>query len=273
VTPPGIPGWVRRTGALLTALALTLAVGASLVAQQPRNTFGFVSDNEYTPDGSENHPYDGRFQFVRLSYPYNLAGGFGRAGRVAPWAHDYPRGDAHYMEILTEITKVKGRIGGSNTFPLSAPDLTLHPFAYMSEPGFWRLTPEDTEGFRNYLLKGGFVMFDDFRGEDWENLRAQMRQVLPELRFIELTGKEAVWHAFFEIPDPLVLDAPYGGLPPSYWGLFEGNDVTKRMLAIANVNNDISEYWEYSDQGFVPVDLSNEAYKFGVNYAIYALTH
>lgn len=273
MTSRRLPPWWRHTGAALAALTLCLAVGASLVAQQPRNTFGFVSDNEYTPDGSENKPYDGRFQFVRLSYPYNLAGGLGRAGRVAPWAHDYPRGDAHYMQILTDITKVKARTGGSNTFGLSAQELTLYPFSYMSEPGFWRLTPEDTEGFRQYLLKGGFVMFDDFRGEDWTNLQTQMRQVLPDLRFIELTGKEAVWHAFFEIPDLHVLAAPYGGLPASYWGLFEGNDVTKRMIAIANVNNDMSEYWEYSDQGFVPVDLSNEAYKFGVNYAIYALTH
>lgn len=259
-------------GLAVAVLLLSLGVGASVVAQQ-RSTFGIVSENEYTPDGSENKPYDGRFQFVRLSYPYSLAGGLGRAGRVAPWAHDYPRGDAHFMQILTDITMVRGRTGGSNTFGLSAADLTLYPFAYMSEPGFWRLTPEDTTALRQYLLKGGFIVFDDFRGPDWDNLRTQMREVLPELQFIELTGKEPVFHAFFEIPNPLVLESPYGGLPASYWGLFEDNDITKRMLAVANVNNDMSEYWEYSDQGFVPVDLSNEAYKFGVNYAIYSLTH
>ena len=264
--------WPRSAGAALVMAGLLLAVGVSLAAQQKKNTFGIVSDEEYTPDGSENKPYDGRLQFVRLSYPYGLSG-VGRAGRVAPWAHDYPRGDAHFMQILTDLTMVRGRTGGSNTFPLSSPELTKFPFAYMSEPGFWRLTPEDAMGFRNYLLKGGFVIFDDFRGADWDNLQFQMHQVLPELRFIELTGREAIWHAFFEIPNPHVLPAPYGGLPVSYWGIFEGNDVNRRMLAIANVNNDISEYWEYSDQGFVPVDTSNEAYKYGVNYAIYALTH
>ncbi len=253
------------------ALVVVLAAGVSTLAQQ-RNTFGIVSEHEYTPDGSENQPYDGRVQFVRLSYPYLLSG-FGRAGRVAPWAHDYPRGDAHFMQILTELTFVRGRNGGSNTFAPGSQELTRFPFAYMSEPGFWRLTPEDRDGFRNYLLKGGFVVFDDFRGPDWDNLRAQMHEVLPELQWIELTGQEAVWHAFFEIPDPHVLEAPYGGLPASYWGLFEDNDVSGRMVAVANVNNDMSEFWEYSDQGFVPIDLSNEAYKFGVNYAIYALTH
>ena len=267
-------GRVARASAMAVVMvAATLAIGVSAVAQQPRNTFGIVSDDEYTPDGSENQPYNGRFQFVRLSYPYSPLAGFGRAGRLAPWAHDYPRGERHYLQILTDLTLLKARTNGSNTFGLADPELLQYPFAYMSEPGFWRPGPDEADGFRQYLLKGGFAMFDDFRGQDWDNLQAQMQHVLPDLRFQELTGRESVFHAFFEIPDPHVLPAPYGGLPASYWGIFEGNDVTRRMLVIANVNNDMSEYWEYSDQGFAPVDVSNEAYKFGVNYVIYALTH
>ena len=42
-------------------------------------------------------------------------------------------------------------------------------------------------------------------------------------------------------------------------------------MVIANFNNDIGDYWEYSDLGYVPIELSNEAYKFGVNYVIYAM--
>ncbi len=62
-------------------------------------------------------------------------------------------------------------------------------------------------------------------------------------------------------------------LTPSYWGLFEDNDPKKRLMVIADVNNDISEYWEFSGTGVYIVDLSNEAYKFGVNYVMYGLTH
>ncbi|MND06663.1 hypothetical protein D3C83_281640 [compost metagenome] len=58
-----------------------------------------------------------------------------------------------------------------------------------------------------------------------------------------------------------------------FWGIFEDNDPAKRMIAIANYNNDIGDYWEYSATGFFPVDLSNEAYKLGVNYMIYGLSH
>ena len=60
---------------------------------------------------------------------------------------------------------------------------------------------------------------------------------------------------------------------PQYLGLFEDNDPTKRLAVIANYNNDIGEYWEFSDVGWYPIDLSNEAYKLGVNYVIYAMTH
>jgi hypothetical protein len=60
---------------------------------------------------------------------------------------------------------------------------------------------------------------------------------------------------------------------PTYWAIFEDNDTTKRIIAIANVDGDLGEYWEYSATGLFPVDLSNEAYKFGMNYFIYGLTH
>ena len=248
---------------LLLVLVVSAACVTALGAQ--KSTFGVVGMDEYTPDGSENVAYNGRFQFVRVSYRYGLSNFGGRRERVAPWAHDYPRGDRHFMSILDEITLLKPRTTGSNTYALDNPELMQFPFAYMSEPGFWRASPAELAGLRAYLLKGGFLMFDDFRGPDWDNLQEQMERALPEARWIELDARHPLFHVFFEIPNLAILEAPYGGLPPSYWGLFEDNDPTKRLMAIANVNNDMSEYWEFSDTGFVPVDLSNEAYKIGVN--------
>jgi hypothetical protein len=143
----------------------------------------------------------------------------------------------------------------------------------MAEPGLWAVSDAEAATFRQYLLKGGFVIFDDFRGYDWDNLQEQMRKVLPELRWVELDGTHPIFHSFFEIDRPLDLVPPYDNYPPSYWGIHEDNDPKKRLLAIANVNNDLSEYWEFAGTGYVPVDLTNEAYKFGVNYVMYALTH
>ena len=257
---------MRRAIAAGLGLVALLAGAAGVLAQD------FFRGREADPYSGANAPYDGRVVFVRLRYSGGGGfGGFGRRGREPGWAHDYPTADIHMMRILQELTVARPRVDGSNVFSLADPELHNYPIAYMSEPGFWTLDEKESAGLRSYLLKGGFLIFDDFRGEDWENLQAQMRQALPELHWIELDATHPVFHSFFEIDDLSYLTS-YNGYP-TYFGLFEGNDPAKRLMAIANRDNDLGEYWEFSDQGFVPVDLSNQAYKFGVNYFIYGLTH
>ena len=222
-----------------------------------------------------NTAYDGRFTFVRLRYGTSM--GYRRIGNGGyPWSHDYPDGEVHFSKILDEITLLRIRTDGSNILSIDDPELFNYPIAYMAEPGFWGATPTEAVALRSYLLKGGFVIFDDFRGPDWDNLQYQMKLVLPEANWVQLDGTALVFHSFFEIDHPETLAPPpvYGSqFVPSYWGLFENNDPRRRLIAIANVNNDISEYWEFSDTGVAMVDLTNEAYKFGVNYVIYGLTH
>ena len=276
-------------GALLTIglAAATTAAVAGLAASTPQR----FQDGQMRPrtlegqprsfeqlDVQGNTPYDGRFVFIRLRYSYGF-GGFGRRGGGPPWSHDYPRGEVHFTKILSEISYVRPRLDGSNILGLDDPELFKYPIAYMAEPGFWTLTDTEAENFRAYLKKGGFVIFDDFRAAEghWDNLQDQMRRVLPESRWIEIDdGTHPIWHSFFEIPDPkaLISHPTYDqAMVLTYWGIFEDNDPSKRLLAIANVNGDLSEYWEFSDTGFAPVDLNNEAYKYGINYVIYALTH
>ena len=218
-----------------------------------------------------NQPYDGRFAFVRLRYEGGFSGGGFRRGRELPWSHDYPTADVHLMKIMKELTLLDPRIDGSNILTLDDPALLNYPAAYMCEPGFWNPSDADVDALRKYLVKGGFLIFDDFRGYDWENLQEQMRRVFPSHQFIQLDASHPIFHSFFEI-DTLDVLTSYNG-DPTYYGLFEGNDPKKRLMVIANRDNDLGEYWEYSDTGYAPVDLSNEAYKFGVNYMMYALMH
>ena len=125
---------------------------------------------------------------------------------------------------------------------------------------------------REYLLKGGFAIFDDFDGEQWNNFAAQMRRVLPDGRFVKLDETHTVFDTFFrmktiDFPDPRL------GTHPTYFGIYENNDPAKRLMVIANYNADVAEYWEWSGSGLFPFDASNEAYKLGVNYMVYGLTH
>jgi hypothetical protein len=251
----------------LVALGIATSVAGAYAAQDGGFS-GFGRGRRDPVVERDRVPYDGRFMFARLRY-----GGFGGGGfrREPPWAHDYPRSDWHFMRIVEEITFIRTHRDESNVFALDDPELFNFPVSYMSEPGFWTTSDAEAAALRTYLQKGGFLIFDDFRGRDWDNLESQMRRVMPELRFIQLDASSLVFRSFFEIKS---LDfQAYYDQDPVFYGMFEDNDPNQRMIAVANYNNDLGEYWEFSDTGFVPVDLSNEAYKFGVNYVVYAMTH
>lgn len=251
---------------MLAVVGLFVMATGVVALAQSRGRFFRRPSADRTMD-FPNVPYDGRFTFLRLRYPT-----FGFP-RNPPWFHDYPTADRHLSRILVEISDVDARLDGSNVMGLADPSLMRYPIAYMSEPGYWTIGEEEAVAFRNYLLKGGFAIFDDFRGPDLYNLEAQMRRVLPEGRFVELDGTHPIFHSFFEIDDPEAFIPPYGDLPPKFLGMFEDNNPDGRLLLVANYNNDLGEYWEFSDTGYAPVDLSNEAYKFGANYMMYGLMH
>ena len=230
----------------------------------------------YTPEECPRAPYDGRFTFVRVYF--EARGGGGRRGwGEPPWHHDRPFAERNLSSIMREITLTRTFDGptGGNVFALTDPEIFRYPVLWLSEPGVWVPTDEEAASLRAYLLKGGFMIFDDFGGWDMQNLVQQMRRVVPELQPIRLTGEEPIFRSFFDIELSELAINQGGGYraAPDYWGLFEDNDPAKRQLVIMNNNNDIGEFIDYDATGFFPVNLANEAYKLGVNYMMYALTH
>jgi hypothetical protein len=217
--------------------------------------------------------YDGQFTFVRLRWQSDL--GFSRRGGFSSaWNHDFPRAEQHLSQILRELTALDIHTDASRILTLDDPDLFKYPLAFMWEPGFWNLTDREGEAFRAYLLKGGFAVFEDFDGAaQWSNFEAQMRRVLPNGRFVRLDGTHRIFDTFFQIRDIHAIVHPMSGIRPSYLGIYEDNDPSKRLMVVANYDNDVPEYWEWSGQGLFPFDASNEAYKLGVNYVLYGLTH
>jgi hypothetical protein len=220
---------------------------------------------------SSNPDYRCQLVFTRIRYG-DAAGAASYFGGGSAWSHDYPRADLHLSRLLSELTNIDANTASTNVFTLDDPELYRHPISYLSEPGFWTMNDEEAKRLRSYLLKGGFLIFDDFEQEQWYNFEEQMMRVLPEHRLVEIKVDHPIFNSFFEMktidfPHPLV------AVWPTYYGIFEDNDPSKRLMVIVNYNNDIAEYWEWSDQGWFPIDITNEAYKLGVNYMIYALTH
>lgn len=246
----------RRVALLATVLALP-----SPVAAQRRD--------QTSLDNIPRTPYDGRFTFVRIKYAVP-PGGFGFRGDI-PWSHDYARAERHFTRILSELSTIRVRTDASNVMTLDDPELFKFPVAYMCEPGFWQPSDAEAQGLRNYLQKGGFLIVDDFVDNQWYNFEEQMRKVLPDARLIPLTVDQPIFDSFYHIAS-LDYHHPYWGQPSKFYGVFDQNDPTRRLMVIVNYDNDVSEYWEFSDTGMFPIDLSNDAYRLGVNYIIYALT-
>jgi hypothetical protein len=258
-----------RLGVVIGLLAATAVLAA---AQRRGDEWCF------TPRECPSTPYDGRFTFVRVFHDGGSGLGAFRGGRGGggepPWHHDRPTAERNLSSILRELSLLRTFDGwhGGNVFALGDPEIFRYPVLWMSEPGYWQPTEAEVEALRAYLKKGGFIIFDDFRGQHWRNFAAQMQRVMPELVPIRLTGAEPIFRTFFDIEMNALNVQAYNEVP-EYWGFFEDNDPTRRQIAVMNYNNDLGEFMEYSATGFFPVDLSNEAYKLGVNYIVYALTH
>jgi hypothetical protein len=211
-----------------------------------------------------NVPYDGRFVFARIAY--NEDYGIG-------WSYDYPDTERNFAQILREITTVKPYMDGGNVFTFDDPELFKYPIAYVSEPGYWVPSQSEAEGLRDYLAKGGFVIFDDFNyPNEWMVFETGLRRALPDAKIFPMDASHPIYDSFFRISS---LAMTYPGRPSmqaEFYGIYEDNDPKKRLMVIINYDVDIGDYLEHSGQGWYPVNLTNDAYKYAVNYIMYGMT-
>lgn len=268
---------------LLVGVMMLAAAGD--VPAQRRGGFGMRGacsfswdDQNYfiSPYFSGNPRYDGRVTFARIKYK-----GAYECGQEGPgWSHDYPRTESHFMRIMKEITAMRpfierGPVIGSVILRLDDPEMFRYPVAYLSEPGGWNMTDSELKALRQYITRGGFIIFDDIEGDpnpDYRNLLAQWRRVFPKSVPVRLTNEHPIFNSFFKIDLAKIPPKFRTSVPPEYMAIFEDNDPSKRMLAIIDNYADVGELIEYSDEGFDPVP-ANEGYKLWVNYFIYALSH
>ncbi len=243
---------LSRAIAALVLLGVVLAT--SLLAQRGR--WGVTVE--------PNIAYDGRYTFVRLRYS---------GGPRAGWAFDYPQMERNFMSILGDLTTIAPHIRSSNVLDMDDPELFKYTTAYLSEPGYWYPSDAEAAGLRAWLQKGGFLIVDDFFGNQWINFERSMRQVLPEARIVRLDVSHPVFDSFYGIASLEGMHHPSSyGYPAEYLGIFEDNDPDRRLMVIVNYNNDIGDYMEWTGQGWYPVNLTNDAYKFATNYLVYALS-
>ena len=220
--------------------------------------------------------YDGRLTFARLRWTRGTFGAPPAGMGINMWLHEFPRAEQNLMSVLGDFTLVDANTDGSLILPLDDPDLFKHPIAMLWEPGFWVMTDEQAERLRAYMLKGGFIIFNDFEVGQWDNFEAQLKRVLPDVQLMRLDETHPIFNSFFRVDQ---IDAPnpinhhLGGFTPEYFGVFEDNDPTGPLMAIVNYNTNLGEYWQLAGTGLLPFEAENTGFQIGLNYMMYGLTH
>jgi hypothetical protein len=230
---------------------------------------------------THNPAADAEFHFIRLEYA-NLS--FARRGWGRPWwMQDWPAAETHFAQGIRRLTVID--VGDGRHVPLTDDRIFDYPWAYATQVGYWDLSEAETDRLREYLLRGGFLMVDDFYGpQDWEIFRESMQRVFPERPIVEIEGDDAVLHVLYsvdqrtQIPGLRHLWKGPGGTtmvepnntPPHWRGIYDDEG---RLLVAVNFNMDIGDAWEHADMPEYPEPMTALAYRFGINYIVYAMTH
>jgi hypothetical protein len=230
--------------------------------------------------------------YARLMYPPMFGvhgrgrGGFGRFRGIdwtqgrSSWTTDYPRSDRHFSAALRRLTRVHAR-SAEEPINLDEGDQYDWPWLYAVEVGHWDLTDAQTKAMREYLLRGGFFMCDDFHGtEEWEVFTRSMQRVFPDRPIVEIDNKDPIFHTIYDLDDRFQVPGEqyvrshrtyeYDGYLPHWRGIYD--DKGRLMVAIC-FDMDLGDSWEHADNPEYPEKFSGMGIRIGVNYVVYAMTH
>jgi hypothetical protein len=254
-------------------------------------------------DEAKDPRADGEFHFARMIYQDlpqygrrgfggRFGGGFGggsgrgrgfRGGR-GWWMQDWPEAETHLKQAIKRLTRIDD--GSDVQVDLLDGRLFDYPWLYATQTGYWDLSDQEIAMLREYLLRGGFLMCDDFWGpDDWAVFKESMTRLFPDRPIVEIPGgNDAVLHvlydinSFTQIPglrhlyngyDPKTGRIP--GLPEPHWrGIYD--DKGRLMVAI-NYNQDVGDAWEEADTPGYPEPMTALAYRVAINYIVYAMSH
>lgn len=218
------------------------------------------------------------FRFVRLAYASNRMSWYGRGRQF--WQTDMPEAENHLLQGISRLTRVNA---SSRPLVVSAlsEELFDYPWLYAVEVGHWQLSAEEASRLREYLLRGGFLVVDDFHGTlEWATFLESMTRIFPDRPIVDIPEQDEAFHVHFDLDQRIqVPSAGYitrgvtwekDGFTPHWRGIYD--DEGRLMVAI-NFNMDLGDAWEHADWPEYPEAMTSLAYRFGVNYLIYAMTH
>jgi len=275
---------------IFAALAALLLLAIAGFAQRGFGRYGGFRDPDDDPTPAFSTSAE--FHFIRVEYTDlpEFHRGYGFASRSGMgtgwWLVDWPAADNHFTTGIQRLTRID--TGDPRHLRLTDDRLFDYPWIYATQTGWWGLSDAETARLREYLLRGGFLVVDDFWGdEQWEIFRETMNRVLPGKPIIDLAESDSVMHVLYDIKDKdrtfipgsrhlrlgpggsvQVMQPP--GSTPNWLAMYDDKN---RMVVAVNFNTDVGDAWEFADVPYYPENMTELAYRYGINYIIYAMTH
>src|SRR5216684_3868350 len=239
----------RRVRCILLGLSL---LGALCAVQKPFREYPGFEYEDFPLPKDYNQPSE--WVFARLMYPTARNSGHpvnpDWAHGRASWTMDYPRSDRHLAQAVRRLTRIDARSVEQPVNLDDGDDVFHWPWLYGVEVGHWDLTDAQAQKLREYLLRGGFFMCDDFHGtREWQVFVASMSRVFPDRRIVDIQNSDQIFHTLYDLDDRCRL-----------------------MVAICH-NMDLGDSWEHADNPLYPEKYSALGIRIGVNYVVYAMTH
>jgi hypothetical protein len=247
-------------------LALTILLAA----------VGVTLASDVASDGAPAANKFHEFHFVRLAYTSGPFG-FSRGG----WLTDWPEAEYHLMNGVRRMTLLNA---SEDNLRMGIMDDRLfdYPWVYAVEVGAMSLSQEEAERLREYLLRGGFLMVDDFHGGiEWDGFADAMRRVFPDRQIVDIPLTDPIFSLLYDLDKSVQIPGIYAtmrgmtyerpdGFPAHWRGIYDDHG---RLMVIANFNMDLGDAWEHADIPDYALVYTARAYKFAINYMLYAMTH
>jgi len=271
---------VRLRNSLLAPVSGFLLFSVAYALQRPWREYpGFEYEAfPIPPDYQEKTEW----LFARLMYPPVYGNRFGdwREGH-SHWTMDYPRSDRHFSAALRRLTRIHVR---SVEQPVNLDDgdeVFYYPFLYGVEVGHWNLTDAQAAKLREYLLRGGFLMLDDFWGTpEWDRFMDTMALVFPNRPIVEIDDADPVFHIVYDLDDRYQIPGQWAlrqgqtyrndGATPHWRGIYDDKG---RLMVVMSFNSDIGDSWEWADDAGYPERYAALGIRIGVNDVLYSMSH
>jgi len=282
---PGASEYLMKLLPRISAVVSVVVLGGGLLAF--RSGAQWYGSSPFTPVSPGQSNEKAEYSWSRLKYSTPASGfgggyggyGYGFFGRGS-WSQDYPKADRQFLLALRRLTRVNAR-STEQVVDLDSDDIYNYPWVYAVQVENWTFTPPEAKRLHDYLLKGGFLMVDDFHGTaDWESFMNGMRMVLPDRPIEDLSNSDEIFHVLydlgqrFQVPGEQYVNTGRTYEKDGYVAKWRAirDDKGRIMVAICH-NMHLGDAWEWADSPEYPERFASMAFRVGINYVIYGMTH